>query len=201
MEPRWVDDAAALAEPDRRARATSRATRSTPSSTASARYWPRLALVQVAWPGGIALIDPFAVDMAPFGEILRGPGVMVAHAAEQDLAILVRACGQPPTQLFDTQVAAGLHRHGRAVARVARRAAARRAARQGRPPHRLDAPAAARRAADLRRGRRRVSARAARRARRAPRTDGPPRMGDRRVRGAPRSASAPGPSPSSRGGA
>jgi ribonuclease D len=32
---------------------------------------------------------------------------MVAHAAEQDLAILVRLCGHGPTQMFDTQVAAG----------------------------------------------------------------------------------------------
>ena len=32
---------------------------------------------------------------------------MVAHAADQDLAILARACGRLPTQLFDTQVAAG----------------------------------------------------------------------------------------------
>jgi ribonuclease D len=70
-------------------------------------YWPRLALVQVAWSGGIALIDPFAVNIAPFAEILAGPGVLVAHAAEQDLAILVRACGHGPTRLFDTQVAAG----------------------------------------------------------------------------------------------
>ena len=78
----------------------------------------------------------------PFGEILGGPGLMVAHAAEQDLAILERACGRVPTQLFDTQVAAGFIGHGRAVARVARRAAARRPAHQGRPAHRLDAPAA-----------------------------------------------------------
>ena len=32
---------------------------------------------------------------------------MVAHAAEQDLAILVRTCGDPPSQLFDTQIASG----------------------------------------------------------------------------------------------
>jgi ribonuclease D len=32
---------------------------------------------------------------------------MVAHAADQDLAILERACGALPTHLFDTQVAAG----------------------------------------------------------------------------------------------
>ena len=32
---------------------------------------------------------------------------MVAHAADQDLSILERACGCAPTQLFDTQVAAG----------------------------------------------------------------------------------------------
>ena len=48
-----------------------------------------LALVQVAWPAGIALIDPFAVDMKPFGEILRGPGGTIVHVSEQDLAILV----------------------------------------------------------------------------------------------------------------
>ena len=32
---------------------------------------------------------------------------MVAHAADQDLAILERLCGQSPDALFDTQVAAG----------------------------------------------------------------------------------------------
>jgi ribonuclease D len=32
---------------------------------------------------------------------------VVAHAADQDLAILERACGRVPTRLFDTQIAAG----------------------------------------------------------------------------------------------
>jgi ribonuclease D len=70
-------------------------------------YWPRLALIQLAWPGGVALIDPLTVDPAPLGELLAGPGCMVAHAADQDLSILERACGKIPSQLFDTQVAAG----------------------------------------------------------------------------------------------
>jgi ribonuclease D len=70
-------------------------------------YWPHLALVQIAWPDGIALIDPLTVDPAPLGEVLAGPGCMVAHAADQDLSILERACGCAPTKLFDTQVAAG----------------------------------------------------------------------------------------------
>ena len=75
-------------------------------------YWPRLALLQVAWPAGIAVVDPFAVDIAPFGEVLGGAGTMVAHAADQDLAILERSCGLGPTSLFDTQVAAGFCGHG-----------------------------------------------------------------------------------------
>lgn len=76
-------------------------------------YWPRVALVQVAWPAGpggpagVALIDPLAVDPAALAAVLAGPATMVAHAAEQDLEVLRRACGQGPSRLFDTQVAAG----------------------------------------------------------------------------------------------
>jgi ribonuclease D len=69
-------------------------------------YFPRLALVQLAWEDGIALVDPFTVDLAPLAKVLAGPGWMVAHAAEQDLGILERACGATPARLFDTQVAA-----------------------------------------------------------------------------------------------
>ncbi len=70
-------------------------------------YWPRLALVQIAWPTGLALIDPLKLDLTPLAAVFGGPGCMVAHAAEQDLTILARACGRGPTHLFDTQVAAG----------------------------------------------------------------------------------------------
>lgn len=83
-------------------------------------YWPRLALVQVAWreeaggPSRVALIDPQAVSPAPLAEVLSGPGVMVAHAAGQDLEVLARACGVVPSQLLDTQVAAGFIGHGSA---------------------------------------------------------------------------------------
>jgi ribonuclease D len=70
-------------------------------------YWPQLALVQIAWPGGIALIDPLAVDLTPLRAVLEGPGVAVVHAADQDLEVLERACGVVPARLFDTQVAAG----------------------------------------------------------------------------------------------
>jgi ribonuclease D len=84
-------------------------------------YWPRLALVQVAWPAqleerpaGVALIDPQAVDITSLGEVLAGPGTMVAHAAEQDLEVLEQACGRGPERLFDTQVAAGFSGHSSA---------------------------------------------------------------------------------------
>lgn len=94
-------------------------------------YWPRLALVQVAWetPGAgalsnghrtgragrgveIALIDPLAVDVAPLAALLESPATMVAHAAEQDLEVLQQACGRGPSRLFDTQIAAGFAGHG-----------------------------------------------------------------------------------------
>ncbi|HEX9530775.1 MAG TPA: HRDC domain-containing protein [Acidimicrobiales bacterium] len=70
-------------------------------------YYPRLALVQVSWDSGAVLIDPLAVDLTPFASVLVGSGVAVAHAAEQDLEVLERACGVGPARLFDTQLAAG----------------------------------------------------------------------------------------------
>jgi ribonuclease D len=70
-------------------------------------YWPHLALIQIAWRDGVALVDPLTVDPAPLGALLAGDGCMLAHAADQDLTILERACGGAPSKLFDTQVAAG----------------------------------------------------------------------------------------------
>jgi ribonuclease D len=70
-------------------------------------YWPKLALVQIAWAGGVALVDPLAVDARALCPLVTGAGTMVAHAADQDLAILERLCGSSPTALFDTQIAAG----------------------------------------------------------------------------------------------
>lgn len=70
-------------------------------------YYPNLALLQIAWPGGLVLVDPLAVDIAPLADVLEGSGTAVLHAADQDLEVLLRACGVLPARLFDTQVAAG----------------------------------------------------------------------------------------------
>lgn len=70
-------------------------------------YYAHLALLQLSWRGGVAVVDPLAVDVAPLERVLRGPGVCVMHAASQDLEILQRVCGTVPSRLFDTQIAAG----------------------------------------------------------------------------------------------
>jgi ribonuclease D len=70
-------------------------------------YFPKVALVQLAWSDGVALVDPLAVDLEPLSAVLRGPGTAIMHAANQDLEVLQRACHAVPTSLFDTQLAAG----------------------------------------------------------------------------------------------
>lgn len=70
-------------------------------------YYPRLALVQIAWPGGLVLIDPLATSMEPLARLLHSDRVAVFHAADQDLEVLEYACGAIPQVMFDTQLAAG----------------------------------------------------------------------------------------------
>jgi ribonuclease D len=71
------------------------------------RYYPRLAVIQLAVPGRVAVIDMTAVDPGPLRRLVAGPGVVVTHAGAQDLEILNRACGARPSRFFDTQIAAG----------------------------------------------------------------------------------------------
>jgi len=79
-------------------------------------YFPKLALMQVAWRGAdgqeLALIDPLAVDVTPFGQLLRSDSLCVIHAAQQDLDVLTHAVGSVPEKMFDTQLAAGFVGYG-----------------------------------------------------------------------------------------
>lgn len=70
-------------------------------------YFPKVALLQLAWDGGLALVDPLEVSLEPLARVLEGPGVAVLHASDQDLEVLQLACGTLPSRLYDTQVAAG----------------------------------------------------------------------------------------------
>ncbi len=79
-------------------------------------YFPKLALVQVAWRTSdgqqCALIDPLAVDVTPFGKLFASDSLCVIHAAQQDLDVLTHAVGSVPTMMFDTQLAAGFVGYG-----------------------------------------------------------------------------------------
>ncbi|MBT6446585.1 MAG: ribonuclease D [Acidimicrobiaceae bacterium] len=70
-------------------------------------YYPQLALIQIAWPGDLVLIDPIAVDPEPLAEVFRSTDVeAVLHACSQDLEVLELVAGAAPSRLFDTQIAA-----------------------------------------------------------------------------------------------
>ncbi len=79
-------------------------------------YYPKLALVQVAWRTSqgqqLALIDPLAVDVTPFAKLFASDALCVIHAAQQDLDVLTHAVGAVPTKMFDTQLAAGFVGYG-----------------------------------------------------------------------------------------
>lgn len=71
-------------------------------------YFPELALVQIAAPSGVYLIDPLACDVSPLAEVFASSTITwLAHASQQDLEVLEIATGSAPSTIFDTQIAAG----------------------------------------------------------------------------------------------
>ncbi len=72
-------------------------------------YYPKLCLIQVAAPGIEGIIDPLApgIDLAPFYELIKRPGIVkVLHAGRQDIEIFYLQGGVLPDPLFDSQIAA-----------------------------------------------------------------------------------------------
>lgn len=79
------------------------------------RYHPELCLVQLASGPEIVALDPFALDLAPLGEVLADSSVAkLFHAAENDIPLLAKATGRPVSNVFDTQIAAAFAGHGSA---------------------------------------------------------------------------------------
>lgn len=69
-------------------------------------YLPHLALVQLATPDRIALVDAIEVDVRALSRVFETEAVCVIHAGSQDLEILELECGLVPQRMFDTQIAA-----------------------------------------------------------------------------------------------
>jgi ribonuclease D len=79
-------------------------------------YRPVLALLQIATPGFEAIIDPLQVeDVGPVWEAIASAPVVIVHAGEHDLGIMVEAIGRLPDELFDTQLAAAFAGRGESV--------------------------------------------------------------------------------------
>ncbi len=69
-------------------------------------YFAKVCLVQLAWADKVVLIDALRVDLRALKPLLEGPGLCVIHASSQDLEIVLKDCGAPPSRLFDPQLAA-----------------------------------------------------------------------------------------------
>ncbi len=73
-------------------------------------YYPKLGIVQIGFSNSECfLIDAVVLkDISPLGNLLSDPDVTkILHDAHQDLAILRKATGSFPKNIFDTQYAAG----------------------------------------------------------------------------------------------
>src|SRR5919106_1385349 len=71
-------------------------------------YYPQLCLLQIGTPDLVACIDALILtDLHPLLEVLYDPKITkVMHAGRQDLEIFYHLCGELPSPVFDTQIAA-----------------------------------------------------------------------------------------------
>lgn len=69
-----------------------------------------LCLIQVAAGEDVVLIDPTCdLDVAVFWNLVTDPDVLkVVHAGKEDFDVCLNTVGQPPRNIFDVQIAAGL---------------------------------------------------------------------------------------------
>jgi ribonuclease D len=78
-------------------------------------YSPRLMVVQVAFEGEVAIVDPLAVQqLRPLAEALAHTEV-AGHALSSDLKIFADRFNVVPTRVFDTQIAAAFLGYGMQV--------------------------------------------------------------------------------------
>lgn len=73
-------------------------------------YYPQLALVQLAVPGEVLLVDPLIPGISEaLRPLLEDTAITkLMHSASEDLQALLRGCAAVPSPLFDTQVAAAM---------------------------------------------------------------------------------------------
>lgn len=70
-------------------------------------FYPALGLVQVSDGTASILIDPLALDLTPFLEVLRDEGVVkVFHSCSEDMEVFWHRAQELPWPVFDTQIAA-----------------------------------------------------------------------------------------------
>lgn len=75
-------------------------------------YRSILALIQIATPNIVAIIDPLACDINPLLDVLHDKNILkIFHAARQDQEIFYDLRDEPLSPVFDTQIAAPILGH------------------------------------------------------------------------------------------
>lgn len=80
-------------------------------------FYPKIALIQLSDGDSIWLIDVLAIDdFIPLKILLESPETtLIFHACAEDLEVLDHSINIQPTQIFDTQIAAGIANIGYSI--------------------------------------------------------------------------------------